>query len=672
MQSHLSTWGSGPGDQQRAIKYRPDIDGLRALAVLSVVAYHCAPGWMKSGYVGVDVFFVISGYLIGTLVYKEICADSFSIAEFYKRRARRILPALFGVLLFCYVVGLLILSPSELARLGGEALSAITSSSNFYFWRSLDYFHPLSSLKPLLMTWSLGVEEQFYLIFPLLMLLMRGKNRRLQFCAIGVPAALSLLAFLWGSIYHPSATFYLLPTRAWELASGVMLAIYETNRPRTKSSLPPIALHGLSLLGFGLILLATTSLLAGAGCRLLAVAGGLLLIASRDGVANRALSWRPIVFIGLVSYSWYLWHWPMLSFAHIASGAPISALAGVTIGLVSFCCAVLSYVLVERPFRASTTPTSQLFLRYGTVAVIMMAPPAAFQLTHGLPQRNPEVGQLESVGDQLWSDTCMREEGQSGLPLDAQCVPPGQGRAIALIGDSHAAMIAGALRSIAGQAAYRVVELAMAGCPPMSGVSSSSISLDPQFARDCLAFQDDTLQYIKNDKSIQAVVLAGYWAGAFENSDGTGYVDRSDITKATGREQGWALAQIGLDRLVSQLEESGKSVYLVQDAPNYSFDPSQIVLTEDMRLRHEIARLMASPIVRYSTGIAPDLDSRESRGLVSRVAAAHPKARLIDLRSSLCASSSCEFARGNKTLYIDTDHLSPLGAQIALAGLHLR
>jgi peptidoglycan/LPS O-acetylase OafA/YrhL len=672
MQLHLSPRGSDPGDEHRAIKYRPDIDGLRALAVISVVAYHCAPRWVKSGYIGVDVFFVISGYLIGKLVYKEICADSFSIAEFYKRRTKRILPALFGVLLFCYVVALLMLSPLELARFAREALSAIASCSNFYFWRSVDYFHPVSGLNPLLMTWSLGVEEQFYLIFPLLMLLMRGKHWRIQCCAIGIPAGLSLFGFLWGSIYHPGFTFYLLPTRAWELASGVMLAIYEANRSRSKISLPPVAMDGLSLLGFGLVLLATTSVIAGAGCRLLAVAGGFLLIASRDRIANRVLSWRPIVFVGLVSYSWYLWHWPMLSFARIASGAEISTLTGLWIGLVSFCCAVLSYLLVERPFRASTTPTSQLLLRYGALAALMMVPPAAFRLTRGLPQRNPEVQQLESVGDQLSSDNCLRVEEYPDLPLAAPCVPSGQGRAIALIGDSHASMIASALRPIAEQAGYRLVELAMSGCPPMSGVSSSSASIGPQFARICLKFQDDTLRYIKGDKSIQAVIVAGYWAGVFQDSDGAGYVDGSDVSKPTNREQSWALAQVGLNRLVSQLEESGKSVYLVQDAPSYSFDPSQIILTEDMRLRREIARWMASPILRYSAGIAPDLDSRESRGLVSRVAAAHPKVRLIDLRSSLCTSSSCEFAQGKQTLYIDTDHLSPLGAQIALAGLHLQ
>ena len=336
MQLRVSTWRSDPGDQQRAIKYRPDIDGLRALAVISVLAYHCAPSWVKGGYIGVDVFFVISGYLIGALVYKEIRAGSFSIAEFYKRRAKRILPALFGVLIFCYVAGLLMLSPWELQMFSREAFASITSSSNFYFWRSVHYFHPDAWQRPLLMTWSLGVEEQFYIVFPLLMISLHGKRWRAQLCGIGAVAMLSLAASGWAAQHYPWFEFYMLPTRAWELAAGVLLAVYEANRLREKRSLPLPATHGISLLGVGLILVADVETLSGEAGRLLGVAGALLVIVSRDGIANRLLSCRPIVFIGLVSYSWYLWHWPMFSFAHIASSSDISVRAGIAIGLLSF------------------------------------------------------------------------------------------------------------------------------------------------------------------------------------------------------------------------------------------------------------------------------------------------------------------------------------------------
>ena len=301
----------------------------------------------------------------------------------------------------------------------------------------------------------------------------------------------------------------------------------------------------------------------------------------------------------------------------------------------------------------------------------MMIVPAVFYATRGLPQRTRDAQRLEAASGRLWSDNCLVDIGRSGVPLKAPCVPPGQGRAVALTGDSHAAMLADTLRPIAERAGYRLIEFAMAGCPPMIGVTASSVSMGPRFARDCLQFQDGVRRYIENDKNIQVVVLAGYWGTTIHDRDLTGYVDGSEIDKSVDRAQSWALAKAGLNRLINELEKSGKVVYLLKDTPTYAFDPFDTLLTQQMWIRYQVARWTGSPILRYPQGIAPEMDSQEGVTLVSAVAAAHPKTRVFDMHRAFCTSSGCRFANGSQALYIDDQHLSPLGAQIALAGFHL-
>ena len=400
---------------------------------MSVVAYHVGIGAVKGGFVGVDIFFVISGYLIGSLVYKEIRGRSFSVAKFYERRAKRILPALSGVLLFSGIAAFLLLSPMELVRFSESALATITSSSNIYFcWRTGGYFFPDTNLSPLLMTWSLGVEEQFYILFPLLMLILRKTRWQMQVLIVGVLVILSFAACAWGTLHsHTNIAFYMLPTRAWELGAGVLLALFEANRPHAKSALPRPVAHGLSVLGFALMAFAIFTFDSRTQfpgyAALMPVAGAVLMIAAQNGIMNRLLSLKPVVFIGLISYSWYLWHWPMLSFAWITADVGISSRIGVVIGLLSFGCAAISYWLVEQPFRKSRTPTVPLLWRYGALLLALIVPVAVFRLTNGLPQRNRTVQRLEAGIQPMLSDPCFVQEPAAHPALQAPCVPAGFG-----------------------------------------------------------------------------------------------------------------------------------------------------------------------------------------------------------------------------------------------------
>jgi peptidoglycan/LPS O-acetylase OafA/YrhL len=691
----------GPG-LHRPIKYRPDVDGLRAIAIASVVAYHARLEWALGGFAGVDVFFVISGYLIGSLVYKEIRGDSFSISKFYARRARRILPALLAVLLFCYAGSLLILPPLKLKSFSLSALATIASGSNFYFWHAVNYFDKIGSRWPLLMTWSLGVEEQFYLLFPMLMLAMRKMSWKAQIAGIASLAALSFAISVWAAGGHPAPDFYLLPGRAWELAAGVMLAMLEANRPHAKTQWPRWLAHGTSLLGLGLIGWAVVSSdlqsrLPGFAA-LPAVLGAVMLTAARDGVVNRALSLRPIVFIGLVSYSWYLWHWPLFSFARIVLDANGSATLGVMIGGISFVLAVLSYKFIERPFRSSTTPAGLLLKRYAAVLAVAAVPAWLMFAANGVPQRNRAVQAVERTTAEMQLDACLINTADGELPMQAPCVPPGTGPAVALIGDSHAGSIARAMRSISARTGYRLIQWTKTDCLPLD--DDSPLYGDPKrFSPDCAQFNRERIDGILRDPHIQTVVLGGIWSEELEPpSLEDGYPEAGQAQDPSAETVTQSEFQDGLDRLVARLRGGGKRVYLVEDNPIFSFNPADVTYNRLIGTRRMLANLLSSPTLRYQDGVAPEFAPpavSAAQQVLERVAAAHPGTVLVEMHSGLCgtagvhasppfaekseglgtmrAGQGCRFSDGDQTLYFrDRDHLSRAGAQVALSGFEFR
>ena len=671
----------GADSIHRPIKYRPDIDGLRAIAVISVVAYHCAPVLAPGGFVGVDIFFVISGYLIGMLVYKEIRGRSFSIAKFYERRAKRILPALFGVLLASSVVAFLMLSPLELMAYSKSELATITSISNFFFLqKAANYYAVDSNLSPLLMTWSLAVEEQFYILLPLLMLLMRRRRWQTQFWVIGGLSALSLFACLRGNSWYPGFAFYMLPSRAWELAGGVLLAMFEANRGNAKRVLPPIAMHGLSVAGAGLIVVALAALngrmLYPGLATLLPVGGAVLVIAARDGVVNRVLAWRPLVFVGLISYSWYLWHWPMLSFANVTSDTGISNRVGLGIGALSFGCAVLSYYFVERPFRISKTPTARLLLNYGVFATAMMLPAAAILLTNGLPERNAKAAQIDTAIHGLDADVCHVQEPVAHPVLKPPCVPWGDGPAIALIGDSHAAGLSDAIRTMSAANGYGYVEMTKGWCPPLAAGVARAVNGRPHLVANCAEFNRERLAYILTDPRIKAVILAAWWADPLKTEKrGQLYtVNGQDSGKVTLEESRESL-RLGLNEMVRRLSEGGKEVYIVQDNPEFTFSPARLMMTRVIGPRRAAAQVLARLTVRRNAhDFAPAPSGPEdlyARQLIATVSAKYPNAHLVDLRNGLCSEDGCRFAEGDRSLYMDTEHLTALGAQAALGGFQV-
>ena len=383
------------------MRYRHEVDGLRAVAVVPVVLFHAGVDTFSGGFVGVDVFFVISGYLITTILIDDLDSGRFSILQFYERRTRRILPALFFVLLCCLPFAWLWMSPVQLKDFSQSLIAVSTFISNILFWRESGYFAAASELKPLLHTWSLAVEEQFYIVFPILLLLLRRFSQRSVICIIITFSLVSLLLSHWGSVAHPAATFYLIPTRAWELGVGSICAFLLNDRQPYKSTL---------LSSMGLLLIFNSIVFYDANTPFpsfwaLAPVGGtalIILFAQSSTLTAKFLSIRPLVFIGLISFSAYLWHQPLFAFARLKNGAAPSDITMYTLIVLSFGLAVLSWRYIEQPFRRRGSPflaTRLKVLGLSLSAMVLLSAVGIFgQLTDGAPFRQTPSALTHSEG----------------------------------------------------------------------------------------------------------------------------------------------------------------------------------------------------------------------------------------------------------------------------------
>lgn len=372
------------------VKYRADIDGLRALAVLAVVFFHAGFPYVEGGYVGVDIFFVISGYLITRIIAGEIAEGRFSLARFYERRIRRIFPALFTVLAATWCVSLYLLTPLDFKEFSASVIAAGLSVSNIYFWQTMDYFAGPADSKPLLHTWSLGVEEQFYILFPFVLLAAFRWFRHyvLWVVVLGGVASFALSALL--SERLGSAAFYLLPFRGWELMIGSVLALTPPEKlPQSRWLREAMAVGGLGMIAFAVLSFSEDTVFPGSAAAVPALGAG-LLIASRGARVNMLLAWRPLVGIGLISYSLYLWHWPIMVYTKYYALSALDMWDSTAMVAASIAFAYASWRWVEQPFRHSGTASRMRVLYAGIAAMALASLIAASGiLTQGFPQRYP-------------------------------------------------------------------------------------------------------------------------------------------------------------------------------------------------------------------------------------------------------------------------------------------
>ena len=659
--------------------YRPDIDGIRGIAISSVVLYHAGAPLLTGGFTGVDIFFVISGYLIGGHIFSEAVSGTFSYLRFYQRRAKRILPAFLAVLAFVILAALILMSPLQAAEVGRSAFAATLSASNILFWRTSSYFAPSSELNPLLMTWSLGVEEQFYIFIPLLIvILIRTKKSWL------LPAILAacVVSFLYASIridINPMFAFYMLPTRAWELGVGVALAVAELRR--NHNPLPPrlrqaIAASGILLMLAPMAVLTKNSLFPGAAA-LPSVFGTAAVLAVPSSWVNcRVLSQPPLVFIGKVSYSWYLWHWPLLAFAHllhdsVSDGGKLPLTAGLLAIAIAFGAAVLSYIFVEQPLRKSTVAPGPLLARYAIASAAMLAVCAIVWLSNGLPNRYPSLANLESANPRLANDPCLVVKAKPNLL--PPCYDPYEVRpSVALWGDSHSAALAPGLRFHAKTEDYSFVQLSKASCLPLSG-AEHYIPASPLLASDCLRFNNDVLGLLATDRRIRIVILAANWADAFRQTAARGWMinNLAQHNKMPSADDAREIFKQSLTASILSLQRAGKKVVIMQDVPTFDFNPVLRVEAAQIPARRLLASLLTA---KYPTdpGLAPigDVSDDDASGsAIKQTIAGLSGVKLVDTRNTLCDSRNlCLYRDGNHLLYTDYNHVSTDGALYALRG----
>ena len=487
------------------LSYRSEIDGLRAVAVVPVIFFHAGLPPFSGGFVGVDVFFVISGYLITRILQRELERDKFSLIAFYERRARRIVPALFVVVVCCLPAAWLWMSPAELQAFAASVFAASLFGSNVLFWLESGYFEGESEDKPLLHTWSLAIEEQYYLVFPLLLMLLWRYRRNQLTVVIALLAAASFLLCEALSRTHPSAAFYLAPTRVWELLAGSLCALLMINREARRMDL---------LAGPGLLLIIAAMLMFDQSIRfpsvytLLPVLGTALVIlfAGPGTYTARLLSTPLLVGIGLISYSAYLWHQPLFAFARIRELGEPPLETMVLLALLTPILATVTWRFVEQPFRRSRLSPSMdpyPILRGAAASLgVMLFLGAVGQLgvAESLSRfpKEPEFGWREKVR----TDLCLLRS-QRVKEHAPDCFEQGRFNVL-LWGDSHAASLYPGFRALQTRHDFAVTQLTHAGCPPLLDVAHTP------YRTDCNDLNQRALKHI-DETSYDRIILHAAW-----------------------------------------------------------------------------------------------------------------------------------------------------------------
>ncbi|MEZ5923446.1 MAG: acyltransferase family protein [Hyphomicrobiaceae bacterium] len=634
------------------LSYRPDVDGLRAIAVLSVVAYHASPGYAPGGFVGVDIFYVISGYLISSILIREGATGQISLLGFYARRIRRLFPALLVVLTATAALGWFYLLPHELAALGKHLAAGAAYVINIVFRHEAGYFDTEAGAKPLLHLWSLAIEEQFYLVWPiLLMLAIRWRHLS---TAILLVAGVSLVLCLSTAKQNSAAAFYLPQYRFWELALGALLASLQavpgaTRGPRLPTFSPALtarlstlsALAGACLLVIGIFLLDAETIYPGPATLLPCLGALLLIAAGPETPFNRILLAHPIpVFIGLISYPLYLWHWPLLSYLTIvdAGGRPSWRLAAVGLALAL---SVATYLLVERPLRHA---------RGGAIPLLLLALSSLFIVVGlaayggGLSPRlgDPQYADIGRAIEDWEHPNGLTAEEREGLTLYSYGSGP---QRYLFIGDSNMEQYWPRVKRIVADRADVTVSFATwGGCPPVPGAFGVGAGRPGEACRD---FMLRAFERAEAD-DVKAVVVAAAWRSYFERP-GVVFDGPDDGDIALSRPAREAALRSLTDTLQG-LARRGKAVWLVLPMPvAKAFAPESIVKRSvDGRVRIREPGLSRGKVDEQLAPLRAELT------MVAKASGAG----VIDPMQWLCDETSCRGRLDDGTLlYKDSGHL---------------
>lgn len=657
-------------------KYRDEIDGLRAIAVLPVMLFHAGFSLFSGGFVGVDVFFVISGYLITSNIVSAYDRGRFSLAEFYERRIRRIFPMLFVMAVCTAGLACWFLFPDQLRKFAQNLNAVAYLGSNFWLSRKAGYFDEGTGDYPLVHTWSLAVEEQFYFIFPLLCIAgLRLGHRRFFLLCMGL-AAISLGIAEWGWRHNAGSNFYMLPGRAWELLAGSGVALYLLRRPLQPATL----LRNLAALA-GVVAIALAvfryseatpfpSLYA-----LLPVAGTVAIIAfAGTGTWVRAvLASRGLVFIGLVSYSAYLWHQPILVFQRAYSLEEPSTVAVLLALLFTLLLSLASWYYIERPAR-----NRHRFTRRQVYTAFLLGTAALFAIGFTLKanmrslSRPNQVAAARVFSEYLYDrnpnyETCQAMD-ETELPPEKSCVYGNAAHVtVAMLGDSHANAIVFDLGQKLGTIGQGVRELTHGGCPPAEGLLRADVT-NPH---SCPDYNEQALSYLKAHPELQTIVMLARWplyyeGSRFVSSEGwkevgapaPAYPVGIDPAKLSESERK-QLAGEAFVKSVTTLLAMNRKVVLVYPVPEIGRSAPQYLAKEALHgiERKEPFSTAASGVAQRMAGVDKWLDQVPASNNLRRV-------KPFDLFCNTVLAGRCIAELDGKPLYFDDDHLDSVGADL--------
>jgi len=607
------------------LKYRPEIDGLRALAIIPVILFHADFTAFSGGFVGVDIFFVISGFLITSIIIDDLKSNSFSLAKFYERRARRILPALFFVMATCIPFGWMWMQPGQLIDFSESLIAVSLFVSNFLFWSESGYFAEASEEKPLLHTWSLAVEEQYYLLFPLFLILTWRFGRNSVFWITILMAAVSLLYSEWGWRNEKTANFYLAPARVWELLAGSLVAFIIEKKGLLSSN----AFSFLGILAIVLsIIIFDDNTPFPSTYTLLPVVGVSLVILFGDNKTFTAklLSKDVLVKLGLISYSAYLWHQPLFAFARVKLiQQPSITLMG-TLILVSFILASFSWRFIEQPFRNKNSSFSQknifLFASFGMIAFIVLGVYSLSQ--NGFPERyslllKGDVGHLDyhKYIDNKYHDCEPKEISDKALSWDGflRCKQSKKGEADwILLGDSHAEHLFLGLAEKFNE--HNIVFYIFGAAPYID---------EPKFSQ--------IFDHISNFEKPKTIVLNMHYIGRV--------VQKSEF-------------QNKLDKTIKSLKKMQHKVILVGDIPTYKVHPADCIYGNSLEKAKDYCSM---PII--------DFDKQKQLYETSLIYLANNNnIEYIPIHQPLCDVDNCSMITMDTILYRDKNHLNILGSKL--------
>lgn len=568
--------------ESQSLQYRPEVDGLRAVAVLPVIMFHAGFPGFAGGFVGVDVFFVISGYLIASIIISELDAGKFSIVNFYERRARRILPALFFVMACCLLPAWLWMMPENLTLFSGGLTSVSVFLSNVYFWINSGYWDPASELNPLVHTWSLAVEEQFYVIFPLfLMALWRFKKGWIA-ALFAIIVLLSLWFAEYSALRYPNFNFYSIATRFWELGIGVLIAfafIYcrsIVDHIRQNNVLVQVAsVVGLGLIAFSIVFFDETTPFPSLWALVPTIGAALvILFATPATIAGIVLSSRPFVFVGLMSYSAYLWHQPLFAFARLKFVAEPGVAVFVGLAFASLVLGWVSLYFVERPFRAKGKFSRRQIFSFSLLGLVLFGGVGLVGTSSdGWPQRVDSRLRVERV------ELCRAKKFQEDKVCDL--VQGGQFTTI-LMGDSHSGTIAPGVKKVFDGRDIHISAIYKTECLPV--LYQYENPAPEKMAGNkgvCSDYNHALFRYIKGRQDIEYVILTARWVmglqkGRFDNQEGgvehansLTLLDHVAASNADMDElaKGRLLYLEAIQHTVQLLLDAGKKVILVYPIP---------------------------------------------------------------------------------------------------------